>query len=133
MIEKIEVTEDKKVGVFLDNAGKTFIGWGYYIGDHIRPKGIGRNLDWLYRNLNMSAEEKTQLQNQPNPKIVLENGKIIWGCECFWMDRELTEKILAARGEQIKRATVEQMRGEFYAHLMPDERPELEIMELVKK
>lgn len=133
MTEKVEVTEDQKVGVFLDNRGKIFVGWGYHIGEHVRPKGIGRNLDWLWRDLQLSTKDEQKLRNQPNPKIVLENGKIIWGCECFWMDKELSQTILDTRGDDIKRATVEQMREEYYAHLQPDEQPELEIMELVKK
>lgn len=30
----------------------------------------------------------------PNPKIVLDNGDIVWGCECWWNEEEKTKKFI---------------------------------------
>ncbi len=30
----------------------------------------------------------------PNPKIVLDNGDVVWGCECWWGAAEIAEERL---------------------------------------
>jgi len=50
----------------------TFAGYGVYIGDEIPPEGVtimGIDLHKLQR---------------PNPRINLDTGKTIWGCQCWW-------------------------------------------------
>jgi hypothetical protein len=42
-------------------------GDGVYVGDEIPSQDIG--------GFNTGF---------PNPKIVLDNGKVVWGCECWW-------------------------------------------------
>ncbi|WP_313184264.1 hypothetical protein [Lacrimispora sp.] len=32
------------------------------------------------------------LHNIPNPKIVLDNGNVVWDCECWWGNAESFEK-----------------------------------------
>jgi hypothetical protein len=32
-----------------------------------------------------------------NPKIVLDNGDVVWGCECWWGDVEKAEQELQLR------------------------------------
>ncbi len=47
-------------------------GYGEYKGDEIPPKGIifmGQDLHEL---------------NYTNPRIDLDNGHAIWGCQCWW-------------------------------------------------
>lgn len=62
----------EKVGVILgaDPVKKIvkYLGYGTYQGDQERPpEGIG--------GFNIGL---------PGPKIVLDNGDVVWGCECWW-------------------------------------------------
>lgn len=50
-----------------------FLGFGTYEGDEIPPKEVG----------GLAAE-----LGLPNPKIKLDNGAIIWGCQCWWGSEE---------------------------------------------
>jgi hypothetical protein len=45
------------------------IGFGEYVGDDYPPGEIG---DYL------------RLVKHPNPKIVLEDGSVVWGFQCWW-------------------------------------------------
>jgi hypothetical protein len=58
-----------RVGAMLGARDKTvrFLGYGVYQGDEVPPENIG--------GFNMGF---------PNPKIVLDSGKVVWGCECWW-------------------------------------------------
>ncbi len=49
-----------------------FAGYGVYKGDEVPPKGI--------KFVGMDLNEL----NYINPKIELDNGHIIWGCQCWW-------------------------------------------------
>lgn len=52
-------------------------GFGVYEGDHVPPKDAG--------GFNLGI---------PNPRIKLDDGKIVWGCECWWGDEEALKKSL---------------------------------------
>lgn len=53
------------------------IGFGRYDGDFIPPKHIGGfNLGW------------------PNPRLTLDNGWVVWGCECWWGPKDQITKML---------------------------------------
>ncbi len=57
--------------------GKAYIfGYGTYQGDEV-PVGAG---GWLGEMLVKVGTD--------NPKIVLDNGKVVWGCECWWTTEE---------------------------------------------
>lgn len=45
-------------------------GYGEYVGEEPCPK----------------------LFNCKNPKIILDNGNVIWGCECWWGNADRVEK-----------------------------------------
>jgi hypothetical protein len=45
-----------------------FLGWGVYEGDFVPPPEINPTLN----------------QGAPNPRLRLDNGQIVWGCECWW-------------------------------------------------
>lgn len=63
--EKLTKTEtlDQRVGAVISatNEKVVFLGYGKYVGDHKLP---GHDLK--------------------NPKIVLDDGRVFWGCECWW-------------------------------------------------
>jgi len=37
------------------------------------------------------------LSGIPNPMIVLDSGKVVWGCQCWWTDESKTEAIIGGR------------------------------------
>ena len=57
-----------------------FAGYGVYVGDIVPPPGIG-----LF-GLDFHDMGKT------NPKIELDNGSVIWGCQCWWGHEEAVKK-----------------------------------------
>lgn len=46
----------------------------------------------------------------PNPKIKLDNGDIVWGCECWWGEEEKFKKQLAG-AKEIKVVTIADCRA----------------------
>ena len=63
-----------RVGAILsaDDREVRLFGYGVYQGDEIPPEGTG-GLGSLIREC-----------GHKNPKIVLDSGEIVWGCECWW-------------------------------------------------
>jgi len=33
----------------------------------------------------------------PNPKIELDNGKVVWGCECWWASENKVKEMIGDR------------------------------------
>jgi hypothetical protein len=59
-----------RIGAILgttDDKVVRYLGVGTYQGEHIPPEDVG--------GFNMGF---------PNPKLVLDNGDVVWGCECWW-------------------------------------------------
>jgi len=75
MVDKVS----KRIGVILGQQGDTceFLGYGIYEGDFIPPEDIG--------GLNIGF---------PNPRLRLDNGDIVWGCEVWWGDENAVKKYL---------------------------------------
>lgn len=59
-----------------------FFGYGVYEGDEVPPKNIMGPLGYM---------------PLPNPKILLDSGEIIWGCECWWGPEERMKQELGNR------------------------------------
>lgn len=76
------MAEDTKIGIRVGaicNATETEVnmyGWGTYQGKEVPPKD---SFGWPGELGRMGVS---------NPKIVLDNGKVIWGCECWWGGEE---------------------------------------------
>lgn len=67
----IECSTDKEVRIY---------GYGTYVGDEVpHERAVGMAIDLREMNI-------------PNPKIQLDNGKDVFGCECHWgpVDRLMT-------------------------------------------
>lgn len=60
-----------------------FLGYGTYMGDEIPVDAGGWMADAI-------RESKTT-----NPKIVLDNGDVVWGCECWWGNEAEVKAALA--------------------------------------
>jgi len=75
---------DRVIAISHSEGDKVFIfGFGKYVGDEIPVTAGGWMGDGLREN------------QMTNPKIVLDNGKVVWGCECWWGDEEGMRKSLA--------------------------------------
>ncbi len=60
------------------------LGPGTYVGNEIPTTAVG----WLAE---AAVEGKMK-----NPKILLDNGDVVWGCECWWGVREGGEQQVEA-------------------------------------
>jgi hypothetical protein len=60
-----------------------FIGYGVYVGDEVPVEAVGWIADALRENKVL------------NPKIVLDNGTVVWGCECWWGSEENVKEMLS--------------------------------------
>lgn len=70
-----------------------FFGYGYYLGDEIPPSNI--------KFLGIPVLDEI-------PKLRLDSGDIIWGCECLWGDVEYIDDEL--KGKEMILVTVEDTR-----------------------
>jgi hypothetical protein len=89
---KWEVGE--RVGAILSgNAqGMKLLGYGTYQGEEIPPKGIPGGMGDMLHEAGVE-----------NPKILLDNGDVVWGCQCWWGSEEKVK----TRIEQFKKAAEE--------------------------
>jgi hypothetical protein len=85
-----------------DNDGVKFFGWGTYQGHEVPGPEVAGFMGHALR------ENKI-----PNPKILLDNGKVVWGCECWWgPEAEITKMI---GGRKVEEVDIEALRAEHEA------------------
>jgi len=77
----------ERVGAYIDINTETkvirFLGYGIFLGCEIPPsEGVGGCIDLVLAT------------GTPNPKIRLDSGKIVWGCECWWRLESEVKEIL---------------------------------------
>lgn len=79
-----------RVGAMMsaDEKKMLFLGYGTYVGKEPCPA----------------------LGNYPNPKIQLDNGDIVWGCECWWDTEDGMKKRLAKYKGVIKDVRIADFR-----------------------
>jgi len=89
----------KRVGAILGaNDGICeFLGYGVYVGDEIPTEAVGFFAEVLKKG------------KITNPKIVLDSGKVVYGCECWWGDEEEVKKTLASMKE-VKQVDIDEIR-----------------------
>jgi len=76
-----------------DKESVRFFGFGEYVGDEVPPPEINPILNI----------------GRPNPKIVLDNGKVVWGCECWWGPEAKIHKML--EGKIVINVDIDNARG----------------------
>ena len=77
MIASKQVVKKRVTAVICTKGGKALIaGHGDYVGDVVPPPGVG-----------LMGIELHALGHK-NPKIELDNGNVIWGCQCWWGSKE---------------------------------------------
>jgi hypothetical protein len=68
------------------------LGRGVYVGDFEPPEGI---------------------PGLKSPKIVLDNGDVVWGCECWWAETEIIDAMVKKHqdnGAQVKNVNIKDYR-----------------------
>ena len=71
------------------------LGYGVYAGDEVPPRDGG----WMAECLNDAGAT--------NPKLVLDNGQVVWGCQCWWGSESATrERFKGYRVESVVMADV---------------------------
>ena len=83
-----------RVGAILSgkNGVVRFLGYGKYVGDFVPPEEIG--------GFNFG---------QPNPKIELDSGKVVYGCECWWGSEAAIKRELEKYDEVVE-TDIDQVR-----------------------
>jgi hypothetical protein len=84
------------------------LGFGVYVGDEVSPEPMGvvralfRATTWEEFD-RVVAEDTGQIPNPDarptNPKIVLDDGTIVWGAECWWGPEPLYAQFRGNRRE----------------------------------
>lgn len=76
-----------RVGAILsaDDKAVRFCGFGVYVGDEIPKEAAG----WI--------ADVARDMGHANPKIQLDSGKVVYGCECWWGSEEEVRRQLAGR------------------------------------
>lgn len=87
-----------RVGAILDakDGAVEFLGYGVYEGDFV-PEGAA---GWIAEDLRGIGAT--------NPKIRLDSGKIVWGCECWWGSEKSVKKQL--EGTIVKDIDIDEIR-----------------------
>jgi len=73
----------ERVGAILSANDKTvkFLGYGVYEGDFYPDTAEGSVADMIKDNQQQYGIDLV------NPRLKLDNGDIVWGCECWWGQR----------------------------------------------
>ena len=77
-----------RVGVFHSCTDETLLllGYGVYEGDEVPP------VDILQADIGPPA-----LLALPVPKLRLDDGTVVWGCECWWNDEAMVRALETSR------------------------------------
>jgi len=96
----IELTPGMRIGAFHSCTEETLLllGYGVYEGDEIPPEEI------LCPEVGVPF-----LLQLPIPKLRLDDGRVVWGCELWW-NTELEVKRLEA-GRQVVKPKLESLRA----------------------
>jgi hypothetical protein len=80
-----------RVGAILgkENDKLVFLGYGVYDGEYIPEEGVNFIAKMLTKN------------KIPNPRIRLDNGGVVYGCECWWQSEAEVKRQLSGREDVI--------------------------------
>ncbi len=94
--------KNERVGAILSQEDGVieFLGYGTYVGDEV-PYGADGIL-----------AETVVKYNIKNPCILLDSGKKVFGCECWWGPEETVKEALA-QAKKIKRVDIEEVRRKY--------------------
>lgn len=80
----MDAKQGDRVGAILESKEGTikFLGFGEYKGEEIPPETAG------------GLAPVVSEMGKVNPKIELDNGDVVWGCECWWGSEDQIQKYL---------------------------------------
>jgi hypothetical protein len=96
----VESSNEKQVRLF---------GYGVYEGDHVRPDtvpdifGTTAELRETAIEINGPEDQWTDAQRAAfellarNPRIRLDSGDVVWGCQCWWGSEEKVTRSIGDR------------------------------------
>ena len=79
-----------------------FLGYGVYEGDFIPTEAVG-----------FMAEIATKLEHT-NPRIRLDDGQVVYGCECWWGKEDEVKKSL--EGHTVNLVSITDVRASPVSH-----------------
>ena len=96
----------KRVAAILTANEKTvsLLGFGTYVGDEVPDENA----------VGVLAEALRECSAR-NPKIELDNGDVVWGCECWWGDEKIVKAKFADR--EIIPVDINKVRADHYAQV----------------
>lgn len=103
-----------RVGAIIgvENKIVTFLGYGVFEGDFYPEDAVG----FIANALRFNVEKgKAKKEDKTNPRIKLDNGGSVYGCECWWGSEEKVKKELEKykkAGYEIKLCEIEDIRNE---------------------
>lgn len=83
-------------------------GYGNYVGDFVPLEAVG------------GMAEMLKLNSVVNPKIVLDSGKVVYGCECWWGDEDKMKEKL--KGKKIVSVDIDEVRAKYLKEEKEDEK-----------
>lgn len=106
MSEALTAEVGDRVGALISATdGKVeFLGYGEYVGEEVPPPdslGFGEILNDVDRE---------------NPKLELDNGETVYGCECWWGYEDKVKKRLEEykdEGMTVEEVSIEDLREEY--------------------
>ena len=107
-----------RVGAIMGAKGGVveFFGYGVYEGDY--PYG-DEACGWV-RNMIKEAERMVEEEGvespfdiRNNPRIRLDSGKVVWGCECWWGPEKAVRKKM--EGLEIVEVDIDEVRAKIRA------------------
>ncbi len=96
-----ELEKGTRVGAVMSADQKTvkFFGWGTYQGREVPGPEVAGFMGDAMREHKLT-----------NPKITLDDGKVVWGCECWWGDEEKVNKMI--EGRKLEHVDIDAARAE---------------------
>lgn len=87
-----------RIGAVLKADEKTihFIGFGVYGGEEVPPE----NISPLLHEIGLK-----------NPKLIMDDGQVAWGCECWWASEEKAKQMIGNRTVVMVDMVAERKRG----------------------
>lgn len=101
------VKEGERVGAILGSSDGVveFLGYGVYEGRFPPVEAVG-----------MIAEMSRDIPDYTNPRIRLDSGKVVYGCECWWGPETRIKATLVdaeSRKEKIVEVDIDDVRAKF--------------------
>lgn len=87
-----------RVGAVLSQVGETvfFLGYGEYKGEETPPATAVMGKD-CPADIVAEYEKLAKESNFKNPKVLLDNGATVWGCQCWWGPEDQIRNMLEGK------------------------------------